>query len=107
MRIAGWHRHSGAFEAIHASAAALRKVGAIERATLREFDESRLTSLPMIGPKQIKLIREAAHVCQPVFARYLNNSESTVQTREAGAKCQSCMALKLLAVEKHGLKVLT
>ena len=55
----------------------------------------------------IKRIREEAHVSQPVFARYLNTSESTVQKWEAGTKRPSGMALKLLAVvEKHGLKVL-
>lgn len=31
---------SDAFEAIHASAQALQKVGAIDKATMREFDET-------------------------------------------------------------------
>ena len=53
---------SDAFEAIHASAVALHKVGAIDKATLREFDESCLVVPPMIEPKQVKLIREAARV---------------------------------------------
>ena len=40
-------------------------------------------------------------------ARYLNNSESTVQKWEAGSEQPSGMALKLLAVvQKHGLDVL-
>jgi DNA-binding transcriptional regulator YiaG len=56
---------------------------------------------------QNKELIEIGHVCQPVFARYLNTSESTVQKWESGAKRPSGMALKLLAVvEKHGLKVL-
>jgi putative transcriptional regulator len=47
-------------------------------------------------------------VSQPVFARYLNTSESTVQKWETGVKQPSGMALKLLSVvEKHGLKVLS
>lgn len=59
------------------------------------------------APRQIKGIRERAHVSQPVFARYLNTSESTVQKWESGSKQPSGMALKLLAVvEKHGLGVL-
>lgn len=98
---------SDAFEAIHASATALHEVGAIDKATMREFDESCLAALPVIAPGQIKRIRERARVSQPVFARYLNTSESTVQKWEAGTKRPSGMALKLLAVvEKHGLKVL-
>ncbi len=98
---------SDAFEAIHSSASALHRVGAIDKATMRGFDESCLTVPPSIAPKQIKKIREEAHVSQPVFARYLNTSESTVQKWEAGTKRPSGMALKLLSVvEKHGLQVL-
>ena len=60
-----------------------------------------------IKPEQIRKLREENHVSQPVFARFLNTSESTVQKWEAGAKQPSGMALKLLAVvQKHGLKVL-
>lgn len=99
---------SEAFEAIHSSARALLKVGAIDKATMREFDESCLAMPPEIAPRKIKQIRESNHVSQPVFARYLNTSESTIQKWETGAKRPSGMALKLLAiVQKHGLKVLT
>jgi putative transcriptional regulator len=60
-----------------------------------------------IGPLEIKRIREANHVSQPVFARYLNTSESTVEKWETGAKRPSNMALKLLdIVRKHGIEVL-
>ena len=99
---------SDAFAAIHSSARALHKVGAISKATLREFDESCLAVPEELKPKQIKTIRELNQVSQPVFARYLNTSESTIQKWESGAKRPSGMALKLLdVVQKHGLKVLT
>jgi putative transcriptional regulator len=56
---------------------------------------------------RIKRIRETSRVSQPVFARYLNTSESTVEKWETGAKKPSGMALKLLAVvEKRGIEVL-
>ena len=98
---------SDAFEAIHASAQALLKIGAIDKATMRGFDASCLAVPSEIEPAQIKKIREQNRVSQPVFARYLNTSESTVQKWEAGAKQPSGMALKLLSVvQKHGLKVL-
>ena len=98
---------SDAFEAIHSAARGLHRAGTIDKATMREFDGSCLTTPPVIPPEEIKRIRERAHVSQPVFARYLNTSESTVQKWEAGTKRPSGMALKLLAVvEKHGLKVL-
>lgn len=98
---------SDAFEAIHSSASAMFKVGAIDKATMRSFDESCLAVPEKIGPAQIKRIRESQRVSQPVFARYLNTSESTIEKWETGAKKPSGMALKLLTiVQKHGLKML-
>jgi putative transcriptional regulator len=98
---------SDAFAAIHASATALQRIGAIDQTTMRKFDASCLATPATLAPKQIKHIREQAHVSQPVFARYLNTSESTIQKWESGSKQPSGMALKLLAVvQKHGLEVL-
>lgn len=98
---------SDAFEAIHSSASALLKIGAIDKSTMRDFDESCLLDIPDMNPSQIKKIRVNNHVSQPVFARYLNTSESTIQKWESGAKHPSGMALKLLAiVQKYGLQIL-
>lgn len=98
---------SDAFAAIHASASALHKVGAIDKATMRDFDESCLSALPAFTPEDVRHLREANNVSQPVFARYLNTSESTVEKWETGAKRPSGMACKLLAiVQKHGLQML-
>jgi putative transcriptional regulator len=96
---------SDAFEAIHSSAAGMFRAGTIDKATMRRFDESCLTVPPPLEPSQIKELREANNVSQPVFARYLNTSESTVEKWETGAKRPSGVALKLLAlVQKHGLQ---
>ena len=74
---------------------------------MRSFDDNCLAVPADIQPQQIKKLREQNHVSQPIFARYLNTSESTVQKWETGAKRPSGMALKLLAVvQKHGLEVL-
>ncbi|MDO8264320.1 MAG: DNA-binding transcriptional regulator [Gallionella sp.] len=98
---------SDALAAIHASATALQKVGAMNQTTMRKFDRSCMATPIALAPEQIKKIREHAYVSQPVFARYLNTSESTVQKRESGSKQPSGIALKLLAVvQKHGLDVL-
>lgn len=98
---------SGAFESVHESATALYRTGVIDKATMRDFDERCLAIPPSFAPKDIKRLREANKVSQPVFARYLNTSESTVEKWETGAKRPSGMALKLLAiVEKHGLQLL-
>lgn len=75
---------------------------------MRGFDMRHLAVPSDIEPAEIKRIREKNKVSQPVFARYLNTSESTVEKWETGAKKPSGMALKLLTVvRKHGLEVLS
>lgn len=99
---------SDAFAAIHESASAFHKVGAIDKATMRDFDVSCIAVPARITPKQIKKLRQSSGVSQPVFALYLNTSESTVKQWETGAKKPSGAALKLLSiVQKHGLEVLS
>jgi putative transcriptional regulator len=96
----------GAYEAIHSSARALFKVGAIDKVTMRSFDASCLVT-PDLSAEDIKLLREKNQLSQPVFASYLRTSESTIQKWETGAKRPSDMAMKLLSVvQKHGLSVL-
>lgn len=94
-------------ESIHSTATMLFKSGAIDKATMRDFDARHLVVPSVIEPAEIKQLRESNKVSQPVFARYLNTSESTVEKWETGAKKPSGMALKLLAViQKHGLQIL-
>jgi putative transcriptional regulator len=98
---------SDAFEAVHSAAAGMYRAGTIDKATMRDFDETCLAVTPPIAPAEIKQLREANKVSQPVFARYLNTSESTVEKWETGAKKPSGAALKLLSiVQKHGLQIL-
>ena len=98
---------SEAFAAVHEMMEGLHEGGAIDKRTLREFDEACLAPATPLQPDEIKAIREAQHVSQPVFARYLNTSESTVEKWETGAKKPSGAALKLLSlVQKHGLEIL-
>jgi len=99
---------SEALESIHESASALHAIGAISKTTMRQFDESCIAPVPAdIPAEQIKRIREHSNVSQPVFARYLNTSASTVKQWESGEKHPSGMALKLLSiVQKHGIEIL-
>lgn len=84
------------------------RLGTIDKATMRSFDESCLSVPEPFGPQDIKQLRQANNVSQPIFARYLNTSESTIEKWETGAKRPSGMALKLLSiVQKHGLSVLS
>lgn len=74
---------------------------------MRSFDETCLSQVEELQPSEIKKLREKFNVSQPVFARYLNTSVSTIQKWETGAKRPGGMSLKLLSVvQKHGLKVL-
>lgn len=94
-------------EALHSSATALHRVGALNKATMRDFDARHLVVPTQIDPADIRRIRTRNKISQPVFACYLNTSESTIEKWETGAKKPSGMALKLLdVVRKHGLEVL-
>jgi putative transcriptional regulator len=98
---------SEAFEAIHSAVSGMRRAGTIDKATMRGFDEACLAAPAEFAPQDIKALREGVHMSQPVFARHLNTSESTVQKWESGAKRPSGLALKLLTVvRKHGIQVL-
>ncbi|PLL09052.1 transcriptional regulator, partial [Klebsiella michiganensis] len=75
--------------------------------TMRSFDETCISRVSDFQPGEIKALRDQLNVSQPVFARYLNTSVSTVQKWESGAKRPGGLALKLLTiVQKHGLEVL-
>ncbi|HGE8896396.1 TPA: helix-turn-helix domain-containing protein [Salmonella enterica subsp. enterica] len=92
---------------MHSAAAGLYSVDAIAQETMRSFDETCISRVSDFQPGEIKALRDQLNVSQPVFARYLNTSVSTVQKWESGAKRPGGLALKLLnIVQKHGLKVL-
>lgn len=98
---------SEAFAAIHETMEALHEVGAIDKQTLREFDEACLTPVRSLSPEEIKFIRSREHLSQSVFARYLNVSKNLVSDWERGVKKPGGPALRLLTViEKKGLQAI-
>ena len=95
---------SDAMGAIHETMQALHKVGAIDKLTMRRFDDACLTPVHSLSPKQIKALREREHVSQTVFATYLNVTPNLVSKWERGEKRPSGPALKLLSlVRKNGI----
>lgn len=99
---------SEAFAAIHETMEALHDVGAINKQTMREFDETCLSPVEEISPEQIREIREREHVSQPVFARYLNVSKNLISDWERGIKKPGGPALRLLnIVQKKGLHTIS
>jgi putative transcriptional regulator len=95
---------SEAFAAIHEMMEGLHEVGAVDKQTMREFDEACLTPVHALAPEEIREIRAREHISQPVFARYLNVSKNLVSDWERGVKKPGGPALRLLTViQKKGL----
>jgi putative transcriptional regulator len=99
---------NNAFVAIHETMEGLHEVGAIDKQTMREFDEACLTPVHVLAPEEIKQIRQREHISQPVFARYLNVSKNLVSDWERGVKKPGGPALRLLTViQKKGLDAIS
>lgn len=98
---------SKAMEVVHEMMEGLHQSGAIDKRTMREFDEGCLAATPVLAPDQIKAIRESEKVSQPVFARYLNVSKNLVSDWERGIKRPGGPALRLLSiVSRKGLRAI-
>jgi putative transcriptional regulator len=96
---------SDAMAAIHETMEALHEINAIDKQTMRRFDEACLTPVRPLTPAEIKAIREKEHVSQTVFANYLNVTSSLVSKWERGEKSPSGASLKLLSlVHRKGLE---
>lgn len=94
-------------EVVHESAKDLFKIGLMDAKTMHTFDAMCLPPVKKLSPKQIKHIRLREKVSQPVFAKYLNASPSTIKKWESGEKHPTGIALKLLnLVAAKGLNVL-
>ena len=94
-----------ALAAVHEMMEGLHEAGAIDKQTLRGFDAACLAPATPFKPEEIKAIREAQHVSQPVFARYLNVSKNLISDWERGKKKPGGPALRLLSiVQRKGLE---
>jgi putative transcriptional regulator len=100
-------RASPILAAVHESISGLHSIGAVSLETMREFDALCLSPVIELAPEQISALRLREHVSQPVFARYLNVSKSSISQWESGAKKPDGAALKLLnIVQSKGLKAI-
>tara|TARA_B100000965_G_scaffold124338_1_gene102930 strand:- start:442 stop:711 length:270 start_codon:yes stop_codon:yes gene_type:complete len=87
---------------------ALHDIGAIDKKTMRDFDDACLTPVESMSPDDIRALRERERLSQPVFARYLNVSRNLVSDWERGVKKPGGPALRLLTViRKKGLEAIT
>jgi putative transcriptional regulator len=98
---------SDAMAAVHDMMEGFHQSGAIDKQTMREFDEACLTAISTLTPDEIRALREREHLSQPVFARYLNVSKNLVSDWERGVKKPGGPALRLLTVvKKKGLQAI-
>lgn len=96
---------SDAFAAIHETMEALHEVGAIDKRTMRDFDETCISPVKTLSPAEIRALREREKLSQPVFALYLNVSKNLVSDWERGVKRPGGPALRLLTlIEKNGIQ---
>ena len=83
----------------------LHEGGAIDKRTLREFDEACLSPAMTFQPDEIKAIRARRSTSRNRFLRYLNVSKNLVSDWERGKKWPGGPALRLLSIiQRKGLE---
>ena len=93
--------------AIHETMTDAFRAGVIDKATMREFDASCLTTVEVLSGNEIQAIREREGVSQAVLAHFLNVRPVLVSQWERGIKRPSGPSLKLLAIIKdRGLEAI-
>lgn len=91
-------------ESIHQTMSEMFEAGAVDKQTMRRFDESCLTPVQEFTPDEIRQLREQSNVSQSIFANYLNVSKDSVSQWERGIKKPAGPAQKLLSlVARKGL----
>ena len=89
---------------IHETIEGLYSTGAIDKQTMRRFDEMCLTPVREFTAEDIRRLRDRENLSQPVLARYLNVTKGLVSQWERGEKHPRGASLKLLAlIERKGL----
>jgi len=78
-----------------------------EKITMRHLKKEQLTKIPTMTSKEIKALREKAHLSQAAFARYLNLTPGYISKLERGEKEPSGAVLLLLnVIQRKGLDVI-
>lgn len=91
----------------HLAAEDLHAIGAIDKATMRDFDRACLTEVEELEPEAIRRIRSDANMSQAIFALTLNVTPSLVSQWERGEKKPSGPSLKLLNLaDKKGVEAI-
>ena len=94
-------KHSDILDMTLELATDLVAVGAMDQATLRDLEALAVPEVRRFTAQDIRAIRAANRVSQPVFAKYMNVGASTVSQWEQGKKSPSGSALRLLDVVRR------
>lgn len=98
-------KRSPILDAVHETAADLRKAGFIDKRRMRRYDLLCLPPVPEFTAERIRLLRKSHNLSQAVFAAVLNTSPSTVRQWEIGEKHPSGPSQKLLAIlDRKGIE---
>ena len=82
--------------AAHETIKDLYKAGVVDKITMHHFDSLCFPPIKKFSAKDIQMLRTREHISQPILARILNVSPSTVKHWEIGDKHPNGAALKLL-----------
>ncbi len=94
-------------EVLHKTAAALHRVGALEKATMRNIDAFCITEVKEMKGRDIQALRVREGVSQAILARHINVSVKLVSDWERDVKHPSGPSLKLLSlVQSKGLEAI-
>ena len=74
---------------MHESMTGLHEAGLLSTDDMRKFDAACLPTVKQYTPAQIKKIRTRSNASQPVFAKCLNTSASTVRQWESTCRVKS------------------
>ncbi len=91
-------------EVLHKTAAALHRVGALRKSTMRDIDAFCMTKVQDMKGQDIQALRAREGVSQAVLAQHINVSVKLVSDWERDIKHPSGPSLKLLSlVQTKGL----
>jgi putative transcriptional regulator len=94
-------------ETAHEMAQDLHEVGAMTELTMRQMDVLCLPAKRSFTPDDIRRIRGATHMSQPVFAALLNVGKTTVAQWEQGHKKPAGSAVRLLdLIDRKGIEAI-
>ena len=87
-------------EVVHEGVRGMRRLGLVDKTTMREFDLRCLTMIEDMSARDVQALRQREGVSQAVFARCLNVTANYVSQIERGAKRPHGATLKLLSIVK-------